>query len=249
MTERQFQILAILSERGRIEVATLAKMLKVSQVTVRKDLDALETRNLIKRQQGSAELDSENDVTNRLAYHLREKIAIAEEAVKEIKNGEIVMIESGSCCALLADQIAKTLKDVTIVTNSAYIANYIRPAWGNKVILLGGELLMEPMVTVGPITQQAARNLYVDRFYTGVDGFTADGYFTARDIMRVDTIKTMSCQAKKTIVLTGSEKFKDRGVMAMLHASDVYAVYTDDKIPEETKEYLIQNGVNVHAVS
>lgn len=249
MTERQVQILTIISEKGRIEVTTLAKLLNVSQVTIRKDLDVLESNRLVRRLQGMAELASENDVTNRLAFHFREKSAIAEAAVKEIKNGETVMIESGSCCSLLAAQIAKTLKDVTIITNSVYIADYIRPALGNRVILLGGELLMDAMVTVGPVTQQAARCFYVDKFYTGADGFTENGYFTASDIMRVDTIQVMSKQAKKTIVLTGAEKFSAHGVMALLHAQDVYAVYTDDKIPEKAAEYLTQNGVNVHAVS
>ena len=124
----------------------------LSQVTIRKDLDVLEGKRLIRRQQGFAELDSEDDVTNRLAYHHKEKLAIAEAAVSQIKNGETVMIESGSCCALLAEQIVKKLKDVTIITNSVYIAEHIRPALGNHVILLGGEIQMEPMVTVGPIT-------------------------------------------------------------------------------------------------
>lgn len=249
MTERQFQILAIISENGRVEVAALAEQLRVSQVTIRKDLDVLESRRLIRRQQGVAELDATGDVTNRLAYHHREKLAIAEAAASEIKNGETVMIESGSCCALLADQIAKRLKDVTIITNSVYIADYIRPALGNHVILLGGEVLMEPMVTVGPVTQQAASNFYVDKFFTGADGFTSDGYFTASDIMRVDTIRTMAKQAKKTIILTGSEKFSAHGVMVLLSCKDVYAVHTDDKIPAEAKAYLEENGVIVQAHS
>lgn len=248
MTERQFQILAVISENERVEVAKLAEMLGVSQVTIRKDLDVLESRRLIRRQQGVAELDSEDDVTNRLAYHHREKLAIAKEAVKEIKNGETVMIESGSCCTLLAEQIVKQLKDVTIITNSIYMADHIRPALGNHVILLGGEIQMEPMVTVGPIMVQAAKNFYVDKFYTGVDGFTPDGYFTASDIMRVESIRTMAQQAKKTIVLTESEKFENHGVMALLPSSSVYALYTDSMIPGAVTEYLEKSGVIVRAV-
>lgn len=248
MTERQFQILAILSEHKRIEVAKLADRLKISQVTVRKDLDVLESNRLIRRQQGIAELDSEDDVTNRLAYHHKEKLAIANAAASEIKNGETVMIESGSCCTLLAEQIAKTLKDVTIITNSVYIANHIRPALGNHVILLGGEIQMEPMVTVGPIMVQATNNFYVDKFYTGADGFTPDGFFTASDIMRVETIRVMSGQANKTIVLTESEKFTKHGVLALLHCKDVYSLYTDDKIPQRVADYLKQNEVIVNAI-
>jgi len=248
MTERQFEILAIISENGRVEVAKLAEMLKISQVTVRKDLDVLESRRLIRRQQGVAELDAEDDVTNRLAYHHREKLAIAEAAAAQIKHGETVMIESGSCCTLLAEQIAKTLKDATIITNSVYLSEHIRPALGNQVILLGGEIRMDPMVTVGPITIRAAENFYVDKFYVGADGFTEDGYFTASDIMRVQTIRVMARQAKKTIVLTESEKFRRHGVMALLHSRDIHSLYTDDKIPEAVREYLQQEGVIVNTI-
>lgn len=249
MTERQFQILALISENGRVEVAKLAEILGVSQVTIRKDLDALEQKQLIRRLQGIAELDRENDVTNRLAYNHREKLSIAEEAVKEIKNGETVMIESGSCCTLLAEEIVKASKDVTIITNSIYIADHIRPALGNHVILLGGEIQMEPMVTVGPIMVQAAKNFYVDKFYTGVDGFTPDGYFTASDIMRVESIRTMAGQAKKTIVLTESEKFVNHGVMALLPSTSIHALYTDDQIPDKIRNDLKKSGVCVNTVN
>ena len=159
------------------------------------------------------------------------------------------MIESGSCCTLLAEEIVKASKDVTIITNSIYIADHIRPALGNHVILLGGEIQMEPMVTVGPIMVQAAKNFYVDKFYTGVDGFTPDGYFTASDIMRVESIRTMAGQAKKTIVLTESEKFVNHGVMALLPSTSIHALYTDDQIPDKIRNDLKKSGVCVNTVN
>ncbi|MBC8570714.1 DeoR/GlpR family DNA-binding transcription regulator [Zongyangia hominis] len=248
MTDRQTQILNIISEERKVEVMRLAELMNVTQVTIRKDLDYLESKGLIRRQHGTAEIDAEDDITNRLAYHYYEKSLIAAQAVEMIHNGEVIMIESGSCCTLLAEQIAKKRKDVTIITNSVYIANYIRPATSNQVVLLGGSLLMEPMVTVGPIMCQAAVNFYVDKFYTGTDGFTPNGHFTGKDIMRVETIRVMSQQAKKTIILTESNKFSRQGTLAQFPADDVYAVYTDTKIPEDVESYLKEHKVIVNKV-
>ena len=70
-----------------------------------------------------------------MAYHYDSKQRIAQKAVESIQNGETVMIESGSCCALVALEIAQTKKDVTLITNSAFIADYIRKIGTVKIIL------------------------------------------------------------------------------------------------------------------
>ena len=248
MTERQNKILEMIYDEKQVEVPRLAECLGVTQVTIRKDLDYLEHKQLIRRQHGIAELASKDDMSNRLAYHYQQKYKIASAIPETIRNGETLMIESGSCCALLAELLIKTKQNLTIITNSVYIANYIRPAKGHKIILLGGELLMEPQVTVGPVMTQSAQLFYVDKLFIGTDGFESSGYFTGGDIMRAETVKAMSRQAKKTIILTESAKFTQHGVVINFHADDIYAVYTDTKIPREAEDCLKQHNVIVHKI-
>jgi DNA-binding Lrp family transcriptional regulator len=107
MTQRQSQILHTLASERRAEVGRLAELVGVSQVTIRKDLAFLEEKGLIKRQHGVAVLDAETDINNRLAVHYERKLDIASRAVELISDGDVVMIESGSCCALLAEQIVQ----------------------------------------------------------------------------------------------------------------------------------------------
>ena len=123
---RTNQILELLTQENKIEVAQLADHLGVSQVTVRKDLDALESRGIIKREHGFAVLCSTDDINGRIAYHYEEKREIALRAAELVSDGDTIMIESGSCCALLADVLTQLRKDLTIITNSAFIAEYIR---------------------------------------------------------------------------------------------------------------------------
>lgn len=153
MLARHTKILELITENKKMEVTKLSQLLSVSQVTIRKDLIQLENSGLIVREHGFATLNSSDDINNRLAYHYDIKQRIAKLAVESIEDGETVMIESGSCCALVALEIAQTKKDVTIITNSAFIADYIRKVAKIRIILLGGEYQNESQVMVGPITK------------------------------------------------------------------------------------------------
>lgn len=245
MNKRQSQILDLLTQNKKLKVTELSDVLNVSQVTIRKDLSALEDSGIIVREHGYAKLNESDDINNRLAYHYDIKQKIAEKAVESIEDGETVMIESGSCCALVALEIAKTKKDVTLITNSAFIADYIRKTGNVRIILLGGEYQEESQVMVGPITRKCAEGFFVDKLFVGTDGFTRETGFTGNDYMRSEAVKDMAKQASNVIVVTDSVKFQQKGVVSLLDTKKVSYVYTDSNIPEDVEEYLVENNIKV----
>lgn len=245
MNKRQSQILDLLTQNKKLKVTELSDVLNVSQVTIRKDLSALEESGIIVREHGYAKLNESDDINNRLAYHYDIKQKIAEKAVESIEDGETVMIESGSCCALVALEIAKTKKDVTLITNSAFIADYIRKTGNVRIILLGGEYQEESQVMVGPITRKCAEGFFVDKLFVGTDGFTKETGFTGNDYMRSEAVKDMAKQASNVIIVTDSVKFQQKGVVSLLDTKKVSYVYTDSKIPEDAEEYLVENNIKV----
>lgn len=245
MNKRQSQILDLLTQNKKLKVTELSDVLNVSQVTIRKDLSALEESGIIVREHGYAKLNESDDINNRLAYHYDIKQKIAEKAVESIEDGETVMIESGSCCALVALEIAKTKKDVTLITNSAFIADYIRKTGNVRIILLGGEYQGESQVMVGPITRKCAEGFFVDKLFVGTDGFTRETGFTGNDYMRSEAVKDMAKQASNVIVVTDSVKFQQKGVVSLLDTKKVSYVYTDSNIPEDAEEYLVENNIKV----
>lgn len=245
MNKRQSQILDLLTQNKKLKVTELSEVLNVSQVTIRKDLSALENSGIIVREHGYAKLNESDDINNRLAYHYDIKQKIAEKAVESIEDGETVMIESGSCCALVALEIAKTKKEVTLITNSAFIADYIRKIGNVRIILLGGEYQEESQVMVGPITRKCAEGFFVDKLFIGTDGFTKETGFTGNDYMRSEAVKDMAKQASNVIIVTDSVKFQQKGVVSLLDTKKVSYVYTDSNIPEETEEYLIENNIKI----
>lgn len=246
MTERHTKILDIVSEQKKVEVNRLSEMLSVSQVTIRKDLDMLEERGLLTREHGYAVMKNADDINNRMAVRYDIKLKIAREAAKSVLNGETIMIESGSSCALLAEQLAADKKDVTIITNSSFIATYIREVSIGRVILLGGEYQKESQVMVGPLVRKCAGEFYVDKLFVGTDGFVPEIGFTGGDMMRTEAMKSMAQSAKKVIVLTDSSKFTRQGVVVQFKLSEVYGVYTDNGIPKEAKRVLEDQGIQVN---
>lgn len=245
MTERQTKILEMVNEQKKIEVNQLSETLGVSQVTIRKDLDALGEKGLLKREHGYAVICNTDDISNRMAVRYDTKVKIAAKAAELVSDGETVMIESGSSCALLAEYLAGQKKDVTIITNSAFIARHIRESAAGKIVLLGGDYQKESEVMVGPLVRKCAREFYVDKFFMGTDGFIPQAGFTCGDMMRAEAMKNMAESAKHSIILTDSSKFAQQGVVLQCRLDEISMVVTDTGISEDTRKILEQNRVVV----
>ena len=245
MKNRTNKILELLIQENKIEVSLLAEKLSVSQVTVRKDLDALESQGIIKREHGFALLRSQNDINGRIAYHYKEKQKIAWKASQLVHDGDTIMIENGSCCALLADTLTGNKKDLSIITNSAFIAGYIRGKSNFQVVLLGGIYQQDSQVMVGPMIRQCVENFFVDLFFIGTDGYNPKAPFTNQDQMRAQAVRDMARQANQVIVLTESDKFSKHGIVPLNLKGQVKRVITDTDIPDPIRAELNSKDVLV----
>jgi len=248
ITQRHTKILEVLSRHQQSEVTSLSELLGVSQVTIRKDLDMLEERGLVHREHGYACLNNANDIGKRLAFNYDIKKRIARGAASMVEEGETVMIESGSCCALLAEELANEQKDVTIITNSVFIANFIRHAAHTKIILLGGCYQPESQVLVGPMTRKCGEIFFSDKFFVGTDGYMPGFGFTGKDHLRSQTVMDLAENARDVFILTDSEKFYHQGVLGLVRLENVTGVFTDERIPAEVEKQLLDNHIVLYKV-
>lgn len=242
---REDEIIAIVNQRKKVEVNELAELLNVSKVTIRKDLDRLEERGMIHRQHGFAEINNQGDLNYRLAtnYELKKKIAMRARDI--VNDGETIIIESGSTCVLLAEEIAMHCKDVTIITNSCFLAAYVRKYDNIEIILLGGEYQKDSQVNVGPLIKTVIDHFYVDKLFVGIDGYNPKGIFTGSDLARADASKLMAQSANKVIILTDSSKFIQRGLVTEFNVSEIDTIFTDEGIDLQISRQLEQYGLNL----
>lgn len=248
MKERHTQLVEYVSLQGKVEVNELAKYLNTSAVTIRKDLDYLADRGILRRERGVAVLNDPQDINYRMAFHYEIKKKIAAAALELVKDGESVIIEAGSTCALFAEELAKKKKDITIITNSMHIANFVKDFSSVNIVLLGGNYQKKWQALVGPMTKACIKEFSVDKIFVGVDGYSRQNGFTGNDLIRLDTLKTMMESAKKTIVLTESDKFTKNGTVSFLKLEDVSHIITDSDIPFEELEFIEKQGITIKTV-
>ena len=243
--DRKILLLNLIIKEKKISVADLARYADVSQVTVRKDLDELAAKGLIAREHGFAVALNNDDLATRLARNYSVKDKIAKLAAEDVADGEVIMIESGSTCALFAEELSKSKSSTRIITNSVFIANYVRDFPNTDVTILGGEYQKESQANIGPLTTLCARQYRTDKFYIGTDGFDPITGFTGTNIMRVDTVQNIARSASKIIVLCDSEKFSERGVAKLFDPEQIYAVYTDSNVSPEAVKQMEDKGIIV----
>jgi DeoR/GlpR family transcriptional regulator of sugar metabolism len=246
LTTRENELLTIVNDRVKIDVNELAELLKVSKVTVRKDLDRLESRGLLQRKHGYAMMNNVDDISYRLAKKYDVKKRIAQMAAQSVHDHETIMIESGSTCALLAEEIATTKQNITIITNSFFIASYVGNYKSVHVVLLGGAYQNDAQVTVGPIAKQNLQGFFVDKLFIGTDGFDRKIGFFGNDIMRAEMVQNMALSSEKTIILTDSSKFHERSLVKQFSLNEIQEIYTDHELDEEMSAFLTAHGVTVH---
>lgn len=248
LTTRENDLLTIVNDRTKIDVNELAELLSVSKVTIRKDLDRLEAKGLLQRKHGYAMMNNVDDISYRLANNYEVKKKIAQLAAQSVHDNETIMIESGSTCALLAEEIAAAKENVTIITNSFFIASLVGKYNSVRIELLGGSYQSESQVTVGPIAKQNLADFFVDKLFIGTDGFDRDAGFFGNDIMRAEMVQTMAKSSKHVIILTDSSKFKEKSFVKQFNVQAIHEVYTDSGLDDETSVFLSDQGIRLHTV-
>ncbi|HEP4259317.1 TPA: DeoR/GlpR transcriptional regulator [Streptococcus pyogenes] len=243
------RIIQLVSQKKKIDVNSLSEQLEVSKVTIRKDLDKLESKGLLRREHGYAVLNSGDDLNVRLSYNYNIKRRIAEKAAELVQDNDTIMIESGSTCALLAEVLYQTKRNIKIITNSCFIANYIRQYSSCQIILLGGYYQPNSEVTVGPLLKEMISLFHVNRVFVGTDGFNKDLGFMGKDMMRSEGVRYMADAAEEVVILTDSSKFSKTSLVHQLSLADVNRVITDQALDKQTQELLSSGGLVLDFVS
>jgi len=248
MNQRHTKLIEIVSKYGKIEVNELSKLLGISRVTIRKDLNYLSEKGILRRERGYALLKSKDDINYHMAFHYEEKQKIAKAAADLVEDGETIIVESGSICAMFVEQLISTRMGITVITNSSYIANFIKDNLDVEIILLGGNYQKHTQAMVGPMTKECVKNIHVDKIFVGTDGFSKETGFTGVDLIRSDTVRALAACANHTYILTESAKLDHASAIPFLQIEDVYQLITNKEISPEIQSFLESKQVKLQLV-
>jgi len=248
IAERHIYILEQLKKQQYIKVTEIAKELDVTTVTIRKDLKALEERNLLFRTHGSATPINPHvpDISVQIKGKIRneEKKKIAIEAAKLIEENDSIIVSSGSTIYKFAEQI-KPIGHLNVVTPSLPVAFLLNEADNISIIQLGGNLCKKSLSVRGEYAVQAFSNFTCSKLFLGVDGIDKERGITNSNIEEALLSKKMIEASSKTIILADSSKFGKRGFGNVCALENIDIVITDDGITDSMAKMLDDVGIKL----
>jgi DeoR family transcriptional regulator of aga operon len=249
--ERRRAILEIVNREGRVLVLDLAKRFETSQVTVRKDLEALHAHRLIHRTHGGALPARDGALEDptlreKEKLHHQEKVRIAGAAARMVQEGQVIILDSGTTTTEIARTL-RTFRKLTIVTNAVNIAAELSGT-AVDVILTGGTLRKNSFSLVGPIAEETLHRLSADLLFLGVDGFDVHYGLSTPNLLEAKVNKVMVEVAKHTVAVCDSSKFGRRSLSLIVPPSALHEVVTDRGVPKSDLRVLKQVGIEVTLV-
>jgi DeoR family transcriptional regulator of aga operon len=249
--ERRRHILEILSRDGRVLVVDLAKQFRTSQVTIRKDLDALEAHGRVHRSHGGALPARESALEDptlreKEKLHRKEKLQIAAAAARMVREGQVVILDSGTTTTAIARALRK-FQNLTIITNAVNIAAELSGS-SLEVILTGGTLRKNSFSLVGPIAEETLRRLNGDILFLAVDGFDVQHGLTTPNLLEAKVNRAMMDVARIVVAVCDSSKFGRRTLSSIAPPSGVHYLITDRGVPKADLAAVRKSGIQVTLV-
>jgi len=248
--DRRMKILKKLSIHDQVFVNELSKEFGVSEVTIRNDLEQLESKNLLIRARGGAMsaapvVSQDLQLGEKHKLNMPEKTKIGKAAAKLIKDSDTVIIDSGTTTLEIVKNLSATLNNVTIITNALNIANQLVSNPIINLIIPGGVLRKNSLSLIGPLAEKSFKNFFVDKVFLGVDGFDPMHGISTPNIEEASLNQIMIDVAREVIVVTDSSKLLRKSLAFICKLDRIDIVITDSKISADDKKRLEDSGVKV----
>ena len=249
-------ILKEMQLNGFVTLKGAMEKLKVSEATARRLFCRMEEKGYGIRSHGKINLPDSSYSFYRYEtseeLYVKEKKLIAKEAVKVIKDGDTVFLDSGTTVCLFSMELSeaikqKTLRDIKVFTNSYMIISILKDL--SEVNLIGGTYRANRKDFCGYMTEKAIKDCHFNKCFLGADGFSENIGFTTTDYNSARICETAINNSDNAIILMDSHKYKKAALVSFSKGDDISLVITDDKIPIDAPQYFLRKGVNLRIVN
>ena len=246
--QRRHAIMQLLQEQGEVSVEQLVQLFDISEVTIRKDLSALETNGFLLRKYGGAILmpkeiidENENDELT------KRKFVIAKAAAERIRDHNRIIVDSGSTTATLIKQL-NLKQGLVVMTNSLSVATELRALENEPTLLMtGGTWDTRSESFQGKVAEQVLRSYDFDQLFIGADGIDlARGSTTFNELVGLSQV--MAEVSREVVVMVESQKIGRKMPNLELTWQQIDVLITDTGLSEQDKQAILAHGVEVICV-
>ena len=246
--ERHQQIIDIVHSKGYESVTSLCKALKVSAVTIRKDLKLLEKSNKLFRTHGGASNTNpftiDRNVNEKENLQVEEKKSIAKKASEYITPNDSIIIASGTTLTALAREIIPRQK-LIVITSSLPVTGELIKRQDVEIFQLGGIIRQSSSSVVGSYAENILKDFFCTKLFLGVDGLDFEFGITTSNSMEAQLNKNMIQVVQKVIVLADHTKFGKRGFSRICGLDEVDEIITDKNISPVIVEKYSSQGIKI----
>lgn len=245
---RREKILELIREDGSAKVVDLAKIFKVTEVTIRNDLEKLENKGLIVKEHGGAFLKNIKSQVEALSLSNRDNMAqkeiIANKAIEFIEAGDTVILDSGTTTTEIAKRMIG-LRDITVITNALNIAVMLGTEKGIDVIMTGGEFKPPTLSLTGQKAADFFEGLNVQKLFLATAGISLKSGLTYPSISDLIVKKAMIDAADITYLVADSSKVGKNALASLGALSLIDFLITDDGLDQKYKNVFKENEIEI----
>ncbi|MFF8606690.1 DeoR/GlpR family DNA-binding transcription regulator [Streptomyces sp. NPDC015346] len=254
--QRRALILDEVRRRGGVRVNELTRRLNVSDMTVRRDLDALARQGVVEKVHGGAvpvvETSShEPGFEAKSALELSAKDEIARTAARMVAPGAAIALSGGTTTFALAGHLLD-VPDLTVVTNSVRVADVFHTAQrgqsasgeakpGAATVVLTGGVRTPSDALVGPVADQAIRSLHFDVLFLGVHGVSVEAGLSTPNLAEAETNRHLMRSARRVVVVADHTKWGTVGLSSFARLDEVDTLVTDRGLSPRTREEMAEH--------
>lgn len=246
--ERQKRILDILSAEGAVMVSRLSTELGVTEETVRRDLEKLEAKELLRRTHGGAlPIDGgayEYSLEKRKGLNVESKQALARKAVQYIASGDTIFLDASTTTFYLSKEL-KSMKNITVITNSIRVINELMGTEGIKVIAVGG-IVSNNQSFVGAMTENyITDNYFADKMFFSSKGISETAGILESNEQECYIKQRMIKNSKTHYYLCDKSKIGRIGFVKLLTFDELEYLITDAQLSQTAEMNLSEADVQV----
>ena len=245
---RRDKILELLQEDGSAKVLELAKLFKVTEVTIRQDLEKLDKEGLVVREHGGAFLkDVPNQVKGFTLTHqenLDKKEIIARKALEFIESGDTIILDSGSTTTEIAKKL-RGMKQLTVITNALNIAIMLGAEPGIEIIVTGGEFKPPTLSLTGQKAADFFKGLNVQKLFLATAGISLKAGLTYPSISDLVVKRAMIEAAETRYLVADSTKIGKTALASLGALSLIDYIITDPDIQEKHRQVFQDHEIEL----
>jgi DeoR/GlpR family transcriptional regulator of sugar metabolism len=253
-TERRQQIIELVEQRKSITVGELVAQFGVSAATIRRDLKLLSERGMLERAHGGAARRvrvatemPEPPLLHRATLQAAEKRRIGEAAAAHVRDGETIIITSGTTTAEMVPHLSGR-SGLTVITNAINIVLGLASCPEITVIVLGGVLRHSELTVLGALAEDALENLRADKLFMGSSAIHVDYGLSAENFAEARSDQVLMRAAREICVLADHTKFGRVATVRVSPLDRIRRIITGTNLPADDARALREHGVILECV-